>query len=306
MRKKLRVLFALLGVIGIMAGTALVASVDQAASLTPLHTGHLTGTASCQTNGTYTVTYVPTTTNVPAGDTAHVTLDTVTGGGTLQSGLPQDIVGNTTGTSIVYTGVPGSTTSTYLKIDLAWTGADTYNGTADTTVTMPGPCVAQVGSITVTKLSSSSAPLAGAVFTLSGGPTSASPETTGVSGIVTFSNLLYGTYTVTETTAPTGYSLPSPAFQTAVVGANSVNVSVTFSDTAIPTTTTTTTTPPKGTPTTTTPPTTVSCPTSSGCTLGTPTTVPAQPPAPGPTPTGPLPVQQEVAQAAAGTLPGNG
>ena len=64
------------------------------------------------------------------------------------------------------------------------------------------------GTINIVKKDSNGAALDGAVFTLSGGPTTGSCTTSG--GTCSFTNVALGTYTVTETTTPAGYQTAAP------------------------------------------------------------------------------------------------
>jgi hypothetical protein len=83
----------------------------------------------------------------------------------------------------------------------------------------------QLGAIKITKTSSKAAatPLAGAKFSITSGGTaiSGSPFTTGSDGTVCVGNLPYGTYSVQETTAPTGYSIDDTTAHDVTVNANS-------------------------------------------------------------------------------------
>ena len=73
--------------------------------------------------------------------------------------------------------------------------------------------------------------LAGAEFNIKGSKTDKTFKT-GSSGIVTFTNLKAGTYTITEVTPPPGYTLPAQASQQVTVGPNTPNktLTVTFKD----------------------------------------------------------------------------
>lgn len=90
----------------------------------------------------------------------------------------------------------------------------------------------QLGAIKVTKTDTKTPgnALSGAVFDICAGTpcvavgtvetgtgTSSTSVTTGTSGIVCVDNLPFGTYSVTETTAPTGYQLPSTTTQSVTV-----------------------------------------------------------------------------------------
>jgi uncharacterized surface anchored protein len=72
------------------------------------------------------------------------------------------------------------------------------------------------GAIKITKTSSKAeaTPLAGAKFSITdshGIPVSGSPVTTGSNGTACVDNLVFGTYTVTETQAPSGYAIDHPS-----------------------------------------------------------------------------------------------
>jgi hypothetical protein len=73
--------------------------------------------------------------------------------------------------------------------------------------------------------------LKGAVFTVSGGPTTVANQTTGDDGTVCVKALATGTYTVTESTAPTGYKKDATS-QDVVVASTSTcsNKTATFTD----------------------------------------------------------------------------
>jgi hypothetical protein len=119
---------------GALAGFAGVASA---------HTGALSGTATCRTDGTYALTWTLTTTDVPAGDSAAVTEASVAPSSTL-TGLPQSVVGNTTAAPVTQSGIPGTATAADLTVDLHWTGTDTHDGTASGAVVLSGTCRAAV------------------------------------------------------------------------------------------------------------------------------------------------------------------
>jgi len=113
------------------------------AGVASAHTGALSGVAACRSDGTYAVTWTLTTTGVPVGDTAVVTAASVEPGSQL-TGLPQSVVGDSTGTPVNQRGVPGTALVADLTVDLHWTGTDTYDGTAEGTVVLAGTCRAVV------------------------------------------------------------------------------------------------------------------------------------------------------------------
>lgn len=83
----------------------------------------------------------------------------------------------------------------------------------------------QLGALKITKTSSKAAatPLAGATFTVtdsSGTAITGSPFTTGSDGTFCVSGVAFGTYTVTETAAPTGYQIDNPNGVGVTVNAN--------------------------------------------------------------------------------------
>jgi hypothetical protein len=82
----------------------------------------------------------------------------------------------------------------------------------------------QLGAIKITKTSSkgTNPGLPGATFSVTKGGTAigGSPFTTNASGVVFIPNLAFGAYVVTETGAPTGYSIDDPAGRTITVDNN--------------------------------------------------------------------------------------
>ena len=79
----------------------------------------------------------------------------------------------------------------------------------------------QLGAIKITKTSTkTSAPLAGATFSITGPNSFSSSVTTGSNGTVCVDSLPFGTYTVTETAAPNGYAIDTTAGQSVPVNAN--------------------------------------------------------------------------------------
>lgn len=118
------------------------------------------------------------------------------------------------------TGVGTSTTSTSTGPTISITLA--ASGTVDCTYTN----TLQLGAIKITKTSSKGAHpgLAGAVFSISSGGTaiSGSPFTTGADGTVCVDGLPFGTYSVQETGAPTGYKIDDATAHAVTVNVNSV------------------------------------------------------------------------------------
>ena len=83
----------------------------------------------------------------------------------------------------------------------------------------------QLGAIRITKTSIKAAAtaLAGAKFSISSGgsPISGSPFTTNASGVICVDHLAFGTYSVQETQAPTGYKIDDTTAHNVSVSANS-------------------------------------------------------------------------------------
>jgi hypothetical protein len=82
----------------------------------------------------------------------------------------------------------------------------------------------QLGAIKISKTSiKGNAPLAGAVFSVTSGgtPIPGSPFTTGSDGTVCVDHLAFGTYSVQETAAPTGYAIDDTTAHDVSVTANS-------------------------------------------------------------------------------------
>ena len=95
------------------------------------------------------------------------------------------------------------------------------------------------GGLTIVKTDAATgAGLAGATFSVTGPGGYSTSVTTGSSGTATLSGLALGTYTITETVAPTGFQLANPDSQTVDL-TSSATVDVTFSDAPQPATLTT-------------------------------------------------------------------
>jgi Prealbumin-like fold domain len=141
------------------------------------------GTCNTQTYmnqpaGTYTVTETLPVTNFAFTDLSCV----ASGSGT--SATPSS--GNATPTATITLGFGGAVTCTYTNQQ-------------------------QLGAIKITKTSSKAAhtPLSGAKFSISSGgtPIAGSPFTTDANGVICVDHLPFGTYSVEETSAPTGYDI---------------------------------------------------------------------------------------------------
>src|SRR6266545_3487075 len=102
----------------------------------------------------------------------------------------------------------GSTTPTCTAdtTPSSFTLNDNGNTTSDSAANTEDCVNVPAGSYTVTE---GSAPLAGAVFSVTSGgtPIPGSPFTTGSDGTVCVDHLAFGTYSVQETAAPTGYAI---------------------------------------------------------------------------------------------------
>ncbi len=119
--------------VGGVASLALVTAASAHASL-------ISGSAQCQSNGTYTVSWTISNDWVLADSIAEVSH---TGGGTL-SGLPTTIPASPAKTppfksvTVLQTGVSGSATSASLTVKGTWT--DKVSETNSGSVTLPGTC----------------------------------------------------------------------------------------------------------------------------------------------------------------------
>ena len=113
--------------------------------------------------------------------------------------------------------------------------------TADSHVTCTYVNQRQLGAIKVTKTSTKGdAPLAGAEFSVTGPNGFSTTLTTGNDGTACVDQLLFGTYHVTETTAPGGYDINDPSTHDVDVNTNAAcsdnpfnGVSLSFSDTPL-------------------------------------------------------------------------
>lgn len=86
------------------------------------------------------MTWTISTSSVPVGDSAVVSVDPADPAPTLV-GLPLTVVGNSSAT-FTDTNIPGNATSAGVLIDLNWTGVDTFFARVGGTVALAGTCVA--------------------------------------------------------------------------------------------------------------------------------------------------------------------
>jgi hypothetical protein len=106
--------------------------------------------------------------------------------------------------------------------DKATGNATVTNLVADDTVTCTYTNQQQLGAIKVTKASiKGNTALAGAKFSITGPNSFSTTLTTGADGSACVENLPFGTYSVTETQAPSGFVIDNPNAVSAVVNANS-------------------------------------------------------------------------------------
>ena len=167
-----------IGAITAIAGIGVGAIGTEIASA---HGNAVSGTPTCQTNGTYTVTWTV------ANDynlTETVKLKASSGGGTL-SGLPVDIATSPSTpyktATVTQTGVPGTATNATLTITGSW--QDEFSADSTGSVELAGTCKTQVTAGTPTYTE----------------PTCASPTT---AAVILPSNTPNVTYTTTGTVAP--------------------------------------------------------------------------------------------------------
>jgi LPXTG-motif cell wall-anchored protein len=174
MNNKLRAIA--IGAITAIAGIGVGAIGTEIASA---HANAIAGTAACQTNGTYTVTWTVGN-DWPLPET--VSLNTYTGGGSL-SGLPASIgASNSTPymtASVTQSGVPGAVTEATLTVNGTWPD---YSQSDIGTVNLAGTCnQVTAGTLGYTE------------------PTCASPT---AAAVILPSNTPNVTYTTTGTVAP--------------------------------------------------------------------------------------------------------
>lgn len=113
----------------------LLMSVGLGVSPASAHANAVTGSASCQADGTYTVTW--TIANDYSLAETSVTLVSYTGGGSL-SGLPTTIAKSPAKATVTQSGIPGSTTSASLKVKGTW--SDGYHQNDQGFVSLKGDC----------------------------------------------------------------------------------------------------------------------------------------------------------------------
>jgi hypothetical protein len=127
-----------------LGATALPFAVDTVSA----HAAMVSGTAVCQANGTYTISWKIEN---DFNESVDITLDASTGGGTL-TGLPTTIAGSPgtpyqSGTA-TQSGVPGSATSASLGVHATW--ADDYEADASGSLGLAGDCTATTSTTTST------------------------------------------------------------------------------------------------------------------------------------------------------------
>jgi hypothetical protein len=131
---RLRRAFATAAVVALAAtGIAILAPMSASA-----HDSSLKATSACAPNGTYTVTYTGTTTNVPgsgAGHTANLSVTAHSAGTTSTSDTT--VVGNAT-YFITQSGIPGTAKSASVSAHLAWGDGASANPSGSTT--LAGTC----------------------------------------------------------------------------------------------------------------------------------------------------------------------
>ena len=210
--------------------SAAVSGFASTASPAAVYNNDVTGVGACiatTTSAYWQVTW--TVTNLyPAPEVTTVT-HTYSATSPIVSANPIDIPASGSGTFIQ--DLKSSARDAEIGIRNTWTNGPT--GTDDG-LTILGTCtIIPTGSIVVRKFATGGKPLGGASFTLSGNNIAPqSGKTATPSGTVTFSGLTYGNYTVTETAAPAGYLLATPA--SLVVTLNSELETVSFTDAAVP------------------------------------------------------------------------
>jgi len=108
------------------------------------------------------------------------------------------------------------------------TSASTSDATASITLGFGGSATCtytnrqQVGALKITKTSIKGPPLSGATFSISGPGGYSNSVTTGGDGTVCVAGLVFGTYSVQETAAPSGYAIDDASSHDVAVGSNSV------------------------------------------------------------------------------------
>ncbi len=190
--------------------------------------------------------FTSTIPNPPAGSTTPTcTADSTPSGFTLNDNgnTTSDSAANTESCTNVpagsYTVTEGSQPANFVLESLTCTATGGGSGTQDGTnpsqaniTVVPNSVVTcvyvdkqQLGAIKITKTSSKGThpALAGATFSITSGgtPIAGSPFTTGSDGTVCVDHLPFGTYSVQETSAPTGYAIDDSTAHNVSVTANS-------------------------------------------------------------------------------------
>ena len=126
-----------------LAAVLPVVSVLVVTSPASAHANVVTGVASCQVDGTYTVTW--TVANDFASPVA-TSLSSSTGGGTI-TGLPVTIGVSPAKATVTQAGVPGSTKSASLSVKGVW--GDSFTTTNSGSVRLDGKCAPQHTPVTL-------------------------------------------------------------------------------------------------------------------------------------------------------------
>jgi hypothetical protein len=191
-------------------------------------------TSTVPGNTSFTLNDKGNTTGDSAGNTRDMT--------NIQAGTYQVNEPSEPNSSFVFDSLTCSATGAGTAVTTSGTQASITLG-ANGVVTCTYVNKQQLGAIKVSKTSTKgNTPLADATFSITSGgtPISGSPFTTNASGVVCVDGLVFGDYKVTETGAPTGYSINDTTTHTVTVDNNAkcsdatfVGESLSFSDTPL-------------------------------------------------------------------------